>query len=304
MNQRSLLFALVAILAVSVALSQILHLPAYATPLLAIAGGLVVVWLFTRRQQQAYLTVASEPNPELEQRVRSALTRVGHPNLQVVTLTDQGRSVIGLAREQGQVMVSPMLGAVMSDDELDALLLQELAAPQDLKRRVWLEILWLPGIFVAVMGVTALITGTLAYLGLALPLIVVWSVIASQTGWLTRRTLRLIWTAYASRGGKPEPLLSAMLKLHSEGYRALTPLQRNQVTGTLRAHLQVLARFAGISQHRLEELAEAVGAPEDLYRTRGLTLRQRLKANRFLLLMAGWLVLLVLSVLTALSLGR
>jgi hypothetical protein len=269
-------------------------------PLLGAAAGIGYVSLAVRRRQQAIQAPVTVSDPELERRVRALCAAVGYAQVPVLAVSAGGRPMLRV--RDGSLLISPQMGALLSDEELTALVTQELAAPL---RSTWKEMLraaWPLLVVLCLLIIPSVLTGKPFYM-LILLIAAVWFAIAAQQGQLTARVARESFTVFLERGGDPAAYLSATAKVYADIAGRADPRVRTQLYGTMRAYLKMAAEMGCVAPGQLAELAAAAQAPVGLYAPERLPLRQRMAPYRFLFMVVGWVLLLGLSVLVAMSLN-
>lgn len=258
---------------------------------LAGGGGALVGVLLLRRYAQNNMVQPGD-DPPLVERLRAICSSLGRPDLQPVVVTGAGISYLRLQGEQ--LLVSPRLGAALDDAELTAVVLRNLNSTRDLVRQsyYWYFGPWL--VAFVLLGLVSLYF-RMPLVGLLLPLAVIWFVAANRMprihAWLARPQLR----AFVQAGGDSVALARAIHKLYPESV-ALMPKQYSGVTAQARGNLQVLAQLAG------DRHPELHGMTAIDYAFPGG--KRPWSGARILLFLAlGWFVLLMLSVIIAVSLG-
>ena len=306
MNPRQFMFAMVGVLLVLMTVITALQIPPYVVPVIilpVVVGG--IYWMRKTQAKNAQVPLA-ESAPELEQRVRAACGRVGRPDATVNIVTGGGRAFIAV--HGTNVNVSPALGELMTDAELDALLLQEFAAPPNANRTVWLEILSVPALILVALTVLSLVLNLPLY-GLGMLLAIIWIVAAAQLGLATRRTAKRVFEAYTARGGAAVPLVSAMMKLYSAGIRfttatkATNELTRAEIAGQMQKHVAQLAALAGLTREELVTIGDAAGAIPELYAPERLPVMNRVLPYAWVIFFGGLIALIVVSVFVAMLLS-
>jgi hypothetical protein len=291
--------------AVVIAVLTVVHylrLPSYMVPVLVMITLMALLFWLQRQQLKLVREAAAEPAPELEARIRVACARFGRPDLGVALVTGAGRSVLRL--QGGTMLVSPAAGKLMDDEELNALVLQELAYSSDqATRRAWIDILGVPVAALAVFGGASLLTG-LPLVGAGFLVVVAWLLVYSQTGLLTRRTARRMFEAYLGRGGDPVPFVRAVVKLYTEVCRADPQFGRAATLKPMHLHLRQLVTMAGMPAEQLAAIGDAVGAPLELIAPERLPLGRRMAMNRLIIYSLIWVASLIISIVVALSLSN
>lgn len=291
MTQRTMPFIAAAALLGVMILVAILELPMW----LGTVGGILVVfsvlfWFLRSLNQKRFRGIS---DPLLKARVEIALDRIGMAEVPVVVVDGAGLPVIYL--KQGEVLVSPHAGELLSDAELDALLLQLFCVRPDVTRREMLRYYgpWIVALLVS--GAVSLYTWR-PWIGPVLGVMVVWTQIDIRRRTIAKRAVEANVQSFLDRGGDASSLLSGVIKTQSAVIRS--GVNQTPVVSQLRGLVETIAQLGGIAPADVERLTAHLQAPAELGAAGAA------KARRQIFGLGLWAGLIVFSMLIAILLGR
>lgn len=295
--QRKFTYLLAAGVVVVSLVAAWLEIPLWVT--LPVAIGVVFAGMAGWLRYMASRSLAPAENPEVAGRLAAICRQVGAAELQPVVVAGLGLPV--LARHGNEIRISPRTSELLTDAELAAMVQELLSVPEGAVRRVrWLA--WGPVAAVIGLGVLGtLITRQAGVLGAATGLsavvAVIWTGLRNRRGPFNAGLVRTILRHFLERGGNPDHLASAQLKVYSELIRA--GYHHPTVIAQLRQSLHLLAEMGGLPPERLQEVAAAVAAPEELHRPPRVPIWHRRSPNRLLFRLLCYLGLFILSLIIA-----
>lgn len=125
MSPRAFSYILLGLVLVLIITLNILHLPTWVStvaPMLLTFIGLFLYITFLKRQQ-----VQPATDPALSERAAASLARLGLQPVPIQVVTGGGRPVLQV--KNGLVQISPRMGELLEDAELDAMMLMTFTHP-------------------------------------------------------------------------------------------------------------------------------------------------------------------------------
>lgn len=257
MTQRSVVILATAAMLAIVLSTALLQWPVWAGIVPALLVAALIMFLYfrsVRRKQFAGIT-----DPALLERVEAALRRIGMADVPHGLVDGNGLPVVYV--RQGQLAVSPVAGNLLTDAELEALMLQALSLRPGANWQAGLRY-WAPWAAVLLItGVISLYTG-FPWIGPAFLVMVIWTNVDVRRRAVSGQAVEQHTRAFLDRGGDARSLLSALIKTQSTVIRA--GFRQPAVVTQIRGLLRITARMGGISPAELEEYLSNLQAPLEL----------------------------------------